>query len=67
MKRPTEHAARVGVLREPFWYARSLDSARAEYVERDPGDYTGRHRLIEGGHNGQFYMGCPSCVCGAKS
>lgn len=51
MKRPTQHAAKRGI----------------NYVERDPGDYTGRHRLIEGGHNGQFYMGCPSCVYGAKS
>ena len=48
MKLPTQHAARVG----------------KQTVERDPGDYEGRHRLLEGREaEHQFYPGgCPSCL-----
>lgn len=46
MKLPHQHAARVG----------------KQTVERDPGEYEGRHRLVEGDKGHQFYMGCPSCL-----
>lgn len=51
MKLPTQHAARVGKV----------------YVERDPGEYEGRHRLDPNGHAKQFYPGCPSCMWEAES
>lgn len=51
MKLPTQHAQKQGI----------------NYVERDPGDYEGRHRLDEFSYKHVFYMGCPACVSGAKS
>ncbi len=35
-----------------------------DFVVRDPGDYEGRHRLLEGREaEHQFYPGgCPSCL-----
>ncbi len=50
MKRPHQHVNRAGF--------------RLGFVVRDPGDYEGRHRLLEG-HEAehQFYPGgCPSCL-----
>ena len=52
MKRPNQHAKRD-------FYRLGVGWDRAE---RDPGDYEGRHRLVEGDKGHQFYMGCPSCL-----
>jgi len=36
-----------------------------DFVQRDPGDYVGRHRFKQGGEH-QLWMGCVLCVSSLK-